>query len=62
MPRQLHKLISKEDPNKVIHLSALGYQQALEEALEELGWWIRSEWDVPYNIIVHKYEVEKNNK
>lgn len=48
MPRQLHKIISKEDPKKVIHLSALGYQEALEEALDELGWSISEDWDEPY--------------
>jgi hypothetical protein len=49
MPRQLHKIISKEDPKKVIHLSALGYQEALEEALDQLGWTLHSKWDVPYD-------------
>lgn len=30
-------------------MNALGYEQALEEALSELGWVIHSEWDEPYN-------------
>jgi hypothetical protein len=49
MPRQLHKITSKEDPTKEIHLEAMGYEQALEEALNRLGWVIQSEWNEPYN-------------
>jgi len=51
MPRQLHKITSKEDPTKEIHLEAMGYEQALEEALDRLGWVIQSEWNEPYNSI-----------
>ena len=49
MPRQFHKITSKEDPNKQIHLEAMGYEQALEEALDKLGWVMQSEWNEPYN-------------
>ena len=49
MPRQFHKITSKENPNKVIHLDAMGYEEALEEALDKLGWVMQSEWDEPYN-------------
>ena len=49
MPRQLHKITSKEDPNKEICLEAMGYEQALEEALDKLGWVMQSEWNEPYN-------------
>jgi hypothetical protein len=49
MPRQFHKITSKEDPNKQIILESMGYEQALEEALDKLGWVIQSEWNEPYN-------------
>jgi hypothetical protein len=49
MPRQFHKIISKEDSTKTIHLEAMGYEEALQEALYKLGWIIQSEWNEPYN-------------
>lgn len=49
MPRRLHKITSKENPNKEIHLEAMGYEEALEEALDKLGWVLQSEWNEPYN-------------
>jgi hypothetical protein len=49
MPRRLHKITSKEDPNKEIHLDAMGHEEALEEALDKLGWVMQSEWNEPYN-------------
>jgi len=49
MPRQFHKIISKEDSTKTIHLEAMGYEEALQEALDKLGWIIQSEWNEPYN-------------
>jgi hypothetical protein len=49
MPRQLHKITSKEHPSKQIHLDSMGYEQALEEALDKLGWIMQSEWNEPYN-------------
>jgi predicted secreted protein len=49
MPRQFHKITSKEYPNKQINLEAMSYEQALEEALDKLGWVMQSEWNEPYN-------------
>jgi len=49
VPRRLHKIISKENPNKEIHLDAMGYEEALEEALDKLGWVMQYEWNEPYN-------------
>lgn len=49
MPRQFHKIVSKEDSNKQINLESMGYEQALEEALDKLGWVMQSEWNEPYN-------------
>jgi hypothetical protein len=49
MPRQFHKIISKEDSSKQINLESMSYEQALEEALDKLGWVIQSEWNEPYN-------------
>ncbi len=49
MPRQFHKITSKEDPNKQINLESMSYEQALEEALDKLGWVMQSEWNEPYN-------------
>ena len=49
MPRKIHKIVSKQEPKKEIILNALGYEQALEEALDKLGWTLQSEWDEPYN-------------
>jgi hypothetical protein len=49
MPRRLHKITSKEDPNKQINLESMSYEQALEEALDKLGWVMQSEWNEPYN-------------
>ena len=49
MPRQFHKIISKEDSSKQINLESMSYEQALEEALDRLGWVIQSEWNEPYN-------------
>jgi hypothetical protein len=53
MPRQLHKITSKENSAKTIHLEAMGYEQALEEALDKLGWVMQSEWNEPYNSMFH---------
>ena len=40
MPRRIFTITSKEDPNKKIVLNSLSYEDALEEALKELGWTI----------------------
>jgi len=49
VPRRLHKITSIEDPTNQIHLDAMGYEEALEEALDKLGWVMQSEWNEPYN-------------
>ena len=49
MPRLLHKIVSNSDPSKEIYLDAMLYEQALEEALDKLGWVMQSEWNEPYN-------------
>ena len=48
MPRRIFTITSKENPNKKIELSSLSYEEALEEALNELGWTISEDWDEPY--------------
>lgn len=48
MPRRIFTITSKEDPNKKIVLNSLSYEDALEEALKELGWTIWEDWDEPY--------------
>ena len=49
MPRKIHKIVSKQEPKKEIILNALGYEEAVEEALDKLGWTLQGEWDEPYN-------------
>ena len=49
MPRKIHTITSKEDPNNKITLESMSYEQALEEALDKLGWIMQSEWNEPYN-------------
>jgi hypothetical protein len=48
MPRRIHTIVSKDDPNEKVTLSALSYEEALEEALDELGWRMEARWDEPY--------------
>lgn len=49
MPRQFHKVVSKQNSSKQINLDSMSYEQALEEALDKLGWVMQSEWNEPYN-------------
>lgn len=48
MPRRIHTVVSKDDPNEKITLNALSYEEALEEALDKLGWRMEARWDEPY--------------
>ncbi len=51
MPRRFYKVTSKKDSTKVINLESMCYEEALEEALDELGWIMQSEWNEPYNSV-----------
>jgi hypothetical protein len=48
MPRRIFIITSKKDANKKIVLNSLSYYEALEEALEELGWAISEDCDEVY--------------
>jgi hypothetical protein len=48
MPRRIHTIVSKDDSSEKIALNALSYEEALEEALDKLGWRMEARWDEPY--------------
>lgn len=49
MPRRIYKIVCKNDPKKEIVLNSMFPEDAMEEALTELGWTFQVEWDEPYN-------------